>query len=211
MKEEYENFAEERVTLCTDGKYRWVYYFDMLKNPVILFTTWRVLGISGFIIWVGAMIISLLDGSLDLDVFLGITRGFLLITLFLCFLGIFAYLIVAKQYGWKYIVIFEMDEEGIVHRQMKQQFDKAKAVGWLTAAAGLASGRLTTAGIGLSAATRDSLSTEFKFVKKVKAVRRRGTIYVNAPFSNNQVYVKDEDFDMVLEYIAGRVPAGSVR
>ena len=200
------DFTGENVTLCDDGKYRWLYQFDMLKNPVILFTTWRVLGMSFFIVWAFTLTMSLIEDGFKLDAFIGITRGFLLLGLFMCALGVVAYLIIAGQYGWRYMVVFEMDDEGITHRQMKSQFDKAKALMWLTAAVGGASGSLSTAAIGINAATRDSLSTDFDKVKKVKVSKWRNTIYVNAPFSHNQVYVKPEDFDFVLQYILGRVP-----
>ena len=28
----------EKIQLCPDGKYRWIYEYDMLKNPSILLT-----------------------------------------------------------------------------------------------------------------------------------------------------------------------------
>ena len=130
-----DEFIPERVTLCSDGKYRWIYHFDMLKNPVILFTTWRVLLMSGFIVWLFVNLIGLIGGGFDSKAFVGNTKMILLLTLFLCGLGIIAYFIIAGQYGWKYIVVFEMDENGITHRQMKQKFDRAKATGFLFARA----------------------------------------------------------------------------
>ena len=196
----------ENIYLCEDGKYRWTYEFNMLKNPVILFTVWKVLSISFFVVYAFAFIMDVIGNGFELEDFISLTRGFGLLWLFFLFLGVIAYLIVAHQYGKKYLVIFEMDEEGILHRQMKQQFDKARAMGWITAAAGLATGNITLAGSGVLAATRDSLSTDFRLVKNVKAIKRRNTIYVNAPFSNNQVYAEGEDYDFVLEYILARVP-----
>ena len=44
--------------------------------------------------------------------------------------------------------------------------------------------------------------TEFTDVRFIRPARGRNTIYVN----NNQVYVPDEDFDMVLDFIRGRCP-----
>ena len=201
-----DEFIPERVTLCSDGKYRWIYHFDMLKNPVILFTTWRVLLMSGFIVWLFVNLIGLIGGGFDSKAFVGSTKMILLLTLFLCGLGIIAYFIIAGQYGWKYIVVFEMDENGITHRQMKQQFDRAKAAGFLTILAGLASGNITTVASCINSATRDSLCTDFNKVKKMKVSRRQNTIFVNAPFSHNQVYVKEEDMDLVVDYIKGHLP-----
>ena len=201
-----EDFTGENVTLCSDGKYRWMYPFDMLKNPVILFTVWKVLGMSFFIVYMFSLIFTTIENGIVIEDIIGVTRGFLILFLVFAVIGIVAYLIVAGQYGWRYMVIFEMDETGIIHRQMKQQFDKAKALGFLTVAAGIASGKLSTIGAGLNSATRDSLSTDFDKVKKVKLSKFRNTIYVNAPLSHNQVYVRPEDLDFVLNYISERVP-----
>lgn len=200
----------ENIYLCTDGKYRWTYAFDMLKNPVILFTTWKVIWISFIVVYLFVLILDISDG-IDMNGFVDLTRGFVLITLFMCVLGVAAYLIIAGQYGRRYMVIFEMDESGITHRQMRSQFDKAKAMGFVTAMAGIAAGSLTAAGAGINAATRDSLSTDFDKVKKIKALKRRNTIYLNAPFSNNQIYASDGDFDFVLEYILKYIPENAKR
>ncbi|MBQ8941658.1 MAG: hypothetical protein IJ062_07445 [Firmicutes bacterium] len=205
-KQNSEGFNAERVTLCNDGKYRWVYPFDMLKNPVILFTVWKVLGISFFAVWLFANFLNLIGNDLDLETFLETAKFFLILALVFCVIGIIAYLMVAKQYGWRYMVIFEMDDKGIIHRQMEKQFDKVKASGWLTAMIGAAAGKPSAAGAGLLAATHDSLSTDFDKVKRIKISRAHHTIYLNAPFSNNQVYVKDEDFDLVKNYILEHIP-----
>lgn len=53
-------------------------------------------------------------------------------------------MILAGIYGWKYIVLFEMNEEAIRHIHMNKQFKKAEAMGWLTALIGAASGHLHT-------------------------------------------------------------------
>ena len=205
-KELNDDFTIEKVTLCSDGKYRWMYKFDMLKNPVILLTTWKVIGMAFFIVFIIANAIGLIGGDLDPKAVLGTAKALLIVTLVLCFIGIFAYLYIAKLYGWRYLVVFEMDENGITHRQMKSQFDKAKATLTFIALVGAAAGSLSAAAAGINAATRDSLSTDFAKVKKVKLSKYHNTIYVNAPFSHNQIYVAKEDLDFVLDYILARVP-----
>ena len=120
-------------------------------------------------------------------------------------LGFFAYLIVAAQNGWKYMVLFEMDDEGVTHIQMQKQFKKAEAIGWLTAMAGALAGNAATAGAGLLAATHDRLSTTFSKVKKMKVSRRWHVIKLNEVLNKNQVYAEDEDFDFILDFIKGRV------
>ena len=113
----------------------------------------------------------------------------------------YAYLVVAGSYGWKYLVLFEMDEDGVLHRQMKNQFKKAQAMGWIAAVAAAVSGRPGMAGAGMLAATRTSMYSDFRKVRKVKANRAMHTIYVNELLWRNQVYAEDADFDFVLHFI----------
>ena len=170
----------ENVYLCPDGKYRWCYEFRMLKNPAILITVLKVLMLS-----------------------FGIVVGFMV-------LGAVSYLILAAMYGWSYQVLFTMDENGVEHRQMKKQFEKAEAIGWLTAAVGLAAGNIGRAGTGLLAATKTSTTSEFQHVRKVRAVQRRDVIYVNQLLEHNQVYVEDADFDFVRNYIEEHCPNAKI-
>ena len=39
------DYSGSRVALCEDGKYRWTYPLDMLKNPSILFVLMKIFGI----------------------------------------------------------------------------------------------------------------------------------------------------------------------
>ncbi len=199
--------VSENIYLCPDGKYRWVYELSMLKNPIILITVWKVLGVSCLIclLLVGIPIL-ITDGPEGLA---GIGKGFAMAAAILIPLSVIAYLILTKTYGWKYMVLFEMDDKSVRHIQMKQQFKKAEAFGWLTAMAGLAAGSLSAAGAGLLTATRDTQTSDFASVRKVRVNRPMHTIHVNQLLSRNQVYADGKDFDFVLEYILARVPGSA--
>ncbi|HAG04643.1 MAG TPA: hypothetical protein DCG28_04295 [Lachnospiraceae bacterium] len=199
QKEEY----TQRVTLCPDGKYRWIYEFDMIRNPVIFITVSKVLLLSFLVVFAFVILIGIKD--LTPKYFFDTLLCFVLLALIFQVIGFIAYLIVAKRYGYKYIVLFEMDENGFVHRQMESQFEKASAMGWLTAAMGAVSGNISAIAAGINSATHDSLATDFKLVKSIKPIRKFNTVKVNSPFSKNQIYVEKEDFDFVLEYIKKRV------
>ena len=194
----------KQIELCADGKYRWVYEFNMLKNPTIFFT---VLNIFGVIILIEAVLIALI-GLKDGD-FLGTLKSAGQVSLVM--LGIFVvltilgYLVVAARYNWKYVVLFEMDHEGIMHRQLKDQVKKSQALGWITAMVGLVAGRPSTIGAGILAATKESSYSTFSVVRSVKPYRRRHVIKVNEPFCLNQIYV-DEDFDFVYNFILSHCP-----
>jgi hypothetical protein len=45
----------------------------------------------------------------------------------------------------------------------------------------------------------------------VKAIRRMNTIKVNERFQKNRVYVSDEDFDFVYDYITSRCTNAKIK
>ena len=211
MTDDEKNIQGEKVTenifLCPDGKYRWYYAFQMLRNPTILFTVWKVLGLSFGVVYLMTFLLSLGDvryfgwGSIW-----SLTKGFLLLALVFLVLGALAYLILAWLYGWQYIVLFEMDEKEVVHIQMPKQFKKAEAIGWLTAVVGVLSGKPAMAGLGIQTAVKSSTTSEFANVRRLKALRRRHTIKVNQLLNRNQVYAEEADFDFVWRYIVDHCP-----
>ena len=198
---EGENRAD-RVTLCADGKYRWIYEYPMMKKPAILFTIWKVLAIAGLV----PALITAVSGIAQegINALLTGLKIYAVTVLITGLLSVIGYTIVAAVYGWKYVVVFEMNDEGILHAQQGKQFTKAQAMGMLIALAGENAGNPQITGAGLLSATRSSIMTTFSKVRKVKGNRRQDTIKVNEPFAKNQVYVRDEDYDFVWNYITAR-------
>ena len=205
QKLEDENYKGKEISLCADGKYRWVYEMHMIKNPTIFLTAFKVFaGIIGAGWLVFGFFLYVIHG--DWAGFWDMTKacliglgGFFVLTL----LGV---LLLAAIYGGKYVVIFEMDENGVAHIQMPRQFKKAQAMGLIAALVGAVGGSPTTAGAGLLAASRNSSISVFANVKKVKGYRKRNLIKVNQMLNKNQVYVSDEDFDFVYDFIKSRCP-----
>ncbi len=204
-------FEPERPTpniqLCTDGVYRWFYPFDMLKNPTILFTTWKL---ETFAVVVTYLILTPLfaisSGDNLFAVAWALGKGFFLIWLFCLFLGVIAYLILAKMYGWRYLVIFEMGEDSILHKQMESQVEKAQVIAWV----GLLTARSETAqGAALMAMCKHELPSSYSSLRSVRINRHRDTIKLGERFYHNQIYAAPEDFDFVLNYILARVPEGT--
>ena len=197
------------IRLCPDGKYRWYYEYPMLKNPVILITIWKVMLIAGLAPALLVLFTSLSDGVLSaLRAFItvyGIIIGIVFV------LSCIAYFIVAATYGFKYIVLFEMDEDGVRHAQQEKQFKKAQAIGWLTALAGASRGDPGTTGAGLLAASKQSMTSVFKNVSTVIGQKSKNTIRVNQRLAKNQVYAKSEDYDFVWEYITSRCKKAKIK
>ena len=198
---ESKTYQGKEVRLCSDGKYRWVYEMNLLKNPTIFFTVLKVMMISVGIVWLFGLVIGL--GNMSLDYFLFWTKltGIMIGIFFV--LTIIGVLITAAILG-KYVVLFEMDENEVVHIQMPRQVKKAEVIGFITVLVGAMAKKPTTMGAGLLAASKSRSSSEFANVRRVKAYRKRNLIKVNQLFNKNQVYVANEDFDFVYNYIKSR-------
>jgi hypothetical protein len=194
------------IQLCDDGKYRWIYPLNMWTNPTILFLVFKIFFWIFVGIWAFVTIITLFEDGWEWEKIWSNTWPFLILMGVFAVIIIIAYAIVATIYGGKYTVLFEMDEKGINHSQIKEQAKKARKMGIITAAAGVATGNLTTAGIGAMSASRTSMYTSFDKVRSVQRRKHRNLIKVNELFFKNQVYVRDEDFDFVYEYIKSHCP-----
>lgn len=202
-KQTFENksYQGKEVRLCSDGKYRWVYEMNMLKNPTIFFTVLKVMMISLGIVWLFGLVIGI--GNMSLDYFLFWTKltGIMIGIFFV--LTIIGVLITAAVLG-KYVVLFEMDEKGVTHIQMPRQVKKAEVIGLITALVGAMAKSPTTMGAGMLATAKTKSTSEFVNVRRVKARRRFNLIKVNQLLDKNQVYVADEDFDFVYNFIKSR-------
>ena len=193
-------YRSNNITMCPDGKYRWLYELDMYKSSAIIKEVWRAMLIAGAILLAILFVISIMDSDLmETLQFVGETAA-ILFGIFLM-LSIIGYLIFAYIIGGKYCVVFEMDEEGINHKQHDKHVKKSELIGAITVLAGLAGGRLSTVGTGILAASRTSMLTYFDDVKELEFLPKEHLIRVNETLSRNQVYAADEDFAFVANYI----------
>ena len=193
------------IKKCEDGTYRWIYEFSMLKNPIILLTVLKIFALVLIGMWLFFGLFLVKDEGF-VGAFVYEAKALILPAVILFALSIVSYLILAGIYGWKYIVLFEMNEEVIRHIHMNKQFKKAEAMGWLTALIGAASGHPGISGTGLLAATKQETVTEFSKVKKMKVLRGLHTIKLDGLLNHNQIYANGEDYDFVVEYIKERIP-----
>ena len=198
--------SDSRVTLYPDGKYRWVYEVPMLKNPSILFDVYWVLGISFGLVWLFNVLLIGCEGDLSLESLWDFSSVFLILMLVFAVIGYVAYVIVAWTYGWKYVVLFTLDEKEVVHQQMPHQMKKAKVLGALTALAGAAAGKPGVVGSGILASSRSTSTSVLANVKSIKARRRLNLIKVNQLLNKNRVFVPDEDFDFVYDFLCQHCP-----
>lgn len=195
------NEKASKLVLCPDETYRWTYRLNMYRNPVIFLTVIKVLLISILTVAAFGCLVGIIDGSLFENIKNADWTPLLIsIAVFLA-ITVLSYLIVAKQYGGEYYVLFEMDKEKITHKQMDSQFDKAKAIGWLTAMTGIIAGNPAAVGLGINTATKNEMTSYYTKTKRIVPIRMFNVIKVNGLLQHNQIYVHPDDFDFVLNYL----------
>ena len=197
----FRRMKDEKLAPDEDGKYRWIYEVNLFTNPTYFVLVWKIF----FFIFLGIFAVTMIFDAVEWSdffpdrlladlKFLGIfVAGMTVITA----LGYFIYAVIM---GGKYIVEFEMDENGINHCQIAAQAKKARMISRATIAAGLAAGRLSTVAAGMNA-RRTEMYSDFSKVKKLKIHPRRRLIKLNSLFSHNQVYASKENFEFVKEFI----------
>ena len=196
-----EDSINNRVKLYPDGKYRWIYEVPMLKNPSIIIDVFKVVGISLGIVWLFMVLLSVYDGDFSLESLLDISMVFVGLMLVFAVIVFLAYVILAWHYGWKYVVLFTMDKSEIVHQQMPYQVKKAQVLGALAAMIGGAAGNLGMVGTGVLAASRTTSTSTLVRVNRLIPVRRMNLIKVNQKLHKNRIYVPDEDFNFVYDFL----------
>jgi len=199
------DYSGSRVSLCEDGKYRWTYPLDMLKNPSILFVLLKIFGILLSI----PLLIALISAAANNDwqkIWDGFIKIWLIVMVVFFVIILISYLIVVWMNGGKYVVNFTMDEKRLIHEQVPVQYQRARKVGLLAALVGIFAKRPAAAGAGALAASRDTSVSVFDKVRRVKPRRGQNLIKVNQSLERNQVYVPDEDFDFVLDFIRKHCP-----
>jgi hypothetical protein len=136
-----EKVSSNRVTLCPDGKYRWVYEMNLLKNPSVLFDLWWAFGISLIILALLFIVFAIFDGDFGWDSISGMFLTLGIVTAIIFVLSLLGYFVYAAISGWKYVVLFIMDENEVVHQQMPREVKKGQLIGDLTMLVGAMAGR----------------------------------------------------------------------
>lgn len=161
---------------------------------------------SGGVVWLLILLLICVEDGFAFKNIWNITSGFLILYLVFLVIGYIAYVIVAWSYGWKYVVLFTLDEKELVHQQMPRQMKKARVLGALTALVGAVAGKPGVMGSGVLAASRYTLTSELANVERLIPRRRLNLIKVNQLLFKNRVFVPDEDFDFVYDFLCQHCP-----
>lgn len=195
----------ENIILGTDGKYHWCYEYGLLRNPTILLLIWKIFFWINAGIWLMLVIVGAFSSGFDWKDFMGASKLALLMLALMEVLAAIGYFVYAAILGFRYCVIFEMDESGVTHTQMRKQFKKAQAVSYLAAFMGIMSGRPGTMASNLTAASRQSMSSSWSQVRNVVIISRRNVIKIDERLGHNQVYALPQDFPFVEQFIRTHV------
>jgi hypothetical protein len=203
-------YSSNNITMCQDGKYRWVYELDLYKSSSIIKEVWKVLLISGVIVLAILFVMNIMDSGLLETLQFVAQAAAVLFGIFLV-LSIVGYLIFAFMVNGKYCVVFEMDEASVNHKQHEKHVKKVQLMGAIAGIAGAAVGRPGVAGTGILAASRTSMLTHFADVKELEILPKQHLICLNETLNRNQVYAADEDFAFVAAYIKARCRNAKVK
>lgn len=193
------------IVLGTDGKYHWYYEFKLMQNPTILLLILKIFTWISVGIWAMLVIVDLIGGRMSWKTLWGTTELFLIGTGVLWAISFLGYFFYALLQGWKYCVMFEMDEDGVTHTQMPKEFKKAQAMAAVLVFMGVAARKPGAVGTGLLAGSRNSMTSSWNSVKSVEFIRKRDVIKVNERLNKNQVYALPEDYPFVEDFIRKHV------
>jgi len=199
------NKVTENIVFGSDGKYHWYYEFKLMKNSTILKLLWKIFFWIFVVMWAFLSIVNACDGHFNFNDFIEFSKYFLIIFVGVEVIVAIGYFIYAASQGFRYCVMFEMDEEGVTHTQMPKQFKKAQAISAITMLMGATSGKPGMVGTGLLAASKPSMVSHWSSVKSVEVDCKHNVIKVNERMNKNQVYAENEDFQFVEEYIISHV------
>lgn len=189
------------VQLFSDGKYRWTYDLNLLKNLSVFIDLIKVFGFILAGMWLIVVLVGIMKRGFEWDVFMMDIKMFFWIFVFMFFLCLISYLIVVRINRGYYHLMFIMDEEGITHRRMANTAKKGQRI---AAAAVIMDTDNAAAAL---AAIQYEWTARYPKVRRVKTVRRHHLIKVNEILTRNRIYVDNpEDYEFVLGYITERCP-----
>lgn len=191
----------ERIVCGPDGVYRWRCDLNLFSNPTILLMFVKMWGVIVGGLFLLTVCISIDDPRIWQNGLWELFTGFILFYLGMLILTVAGYAAYAVYLGGKYCVLFEMSPTGLLHAQTPKQFKRAQVIGKMTTGAGMASGNLSMIGNGIKISAARTVYSEFRYVSRIRVYRKRGVIKLSAVLCYNQIYIGQEDFDFVLNYI----------
>ena len=198
--EEAEKLGLNYIFQEEDGTYDWIYCMNMMKD-LSMFKLCLKICFLCFLPFILMMLWMAANGQLRSDVFIITMLSFGGVILVV----IFAVWLVNTMYRGKYMLIYQMNNDGITYSQTTDQAAMTRAVAATSAAVSAAGGNVggVISGTGMSLRTNGYYS-DFSKVRSVKGVRKDNVIWVNTFLQFQQVYVPKGSYDFVWNYITQR-------
>ena len=198
--EEARELGLNSIFLEEDGTYNWIYCMKMRQDLSLFKFIFKI--VTGMYAFIVMTILIMIRGSGDVLELLGI---FALCYGVLVLVIIFSYWLVYMMYKGNYMLIFEMNDEGITFSQTTDQAQMTRMIAATSAAVNLAGGNVggVIAGTGMSFRP-NSYHADFSKVKSVKGKREENLIWVNTFAQYLMVYVPTDAYEFVWQYITQR-------
>lgn len=188
------------VFLEEDGTYDWIYCLKMFQNLSMFKFVMKIIAIIYAIIILTMLVMT--RGSGDILWLLGIL-GLVFVAVILIVL--FSFWLVDRLYKGSYMLIYEMNNEGLTFSQTTDQAQITRMIAAASATVSAAGGNVGGVISGTGLAMRpNSWHADFSKVKSVKGRKSENLIWVNSFFQYLMVYVPDEAYDFVWNYITDR-------
>lgn len=201
MKKEDE--VQKQPELYPDGKYRWIHERSYYKIPLLMIFIMKSVAVLIALIWLVFVLVNLGEESYWKEGgFKNTTIIFAIIMVVTMILIVIGYLIYAKKKGGKYFMIHEMDEEGIRYITLPTTTDLAGAEALLEP---LSDTKDTDRADDALAEAASIAYSEFRKVKVVRAFPEWSVVRLKEKLISTEVYLSDEHYRFVLEYIASHV------
>ncbi len=204
--EEADQLGLNVIFLEKDGTYDWIYCLRMFQNLSMFKFVMKIMIFMFAAITVIMLVLT--GGSGDVLWLLGI--------LGLCFAAVilivlFSFWLVDKLFKGRYMLIYEMNEQGLTFSQTTDQAQITRTIAAASAAVNAAGGNAggVIAGTGL-ALSPNSYHADFSKVRSVKGRKSDNLIWVNTFLQYLMVYVPDDAYDFVWTYITERCVNASI-
>lgn len=171
-------------------KMQWEISVPIFKNTVIL----KQLGIAiGIPFGLVALIIGFASGK---SVYTLYGLGLIVALLF------FTWLLIMAVYGGKYEAEFELDNKGALCRTQAKQAKKNRIINGLTVFLGLFSGKLSAAGAGMTAQSRQEVFIKWSHITKVKYKPKSLTILLRGGWTENiALFCSAENYSQIEQVV----------
>ena len=109
-------------------------------------------------------------------------------------------------YGGKFIVHFTLDSGELSYRQDAVQEQRSRKLGLLAFLVGLVSEDPSSMGQGMYLASGSVHTAPLDKIRRIRPCRSQQLIKLSQGLFQNRVYVQDEDFDRILDFLRQHCP-----